>query len=88
MSVWTEIKGSYKVKKDKHISLKCVMHEICDEHQTTVQTKDLGAEYLHEFSTSVSLDLNELKDILFKLPEKLGATKNTFEANVEGRIFG
>lgn len=64
------------------------MHEICDEHQTTVQTKDLGAEYLHEFSTSVSLDLNELKDILFKLPEKLGATKNTFEANVEGRIFG
>jgi hypothetical protein len=88
MSVWTEIKGSYKVKKDKHISLKHVMDDICDENMTTIKTQDLGAEYLHEFRTAVSMDLNDLKDVLFKLPEKLGASKNTFEACVEGRIFG
>jgi hypothetical protein len=55
---------------------------------TTIKTKDLGVEYLHEFRTAVSMDLNDLKDVLFKLPEKLGASKNTFEACVEGRIFG
>ncbi len=88
MSVWTQITGSYKVRKDKHVSLKSVINDICDENYTSIETEDLGGEYSHKFVTHVAMDLDELKDVLFRLPEKLGASKNTFEAHIEGRIFG